>query len=504
MMGYTSLEFAFLVLAGLLISSLVRQQGRQWVLLAVSLVFMSMAGGQWTVVFWFISTVAGFLAARLLTACPASGGEQAGSGFHGVPGHLGKRWLLFAAVAFQLGLLAYFKYANLPHYILEAWGELTGRPYEFEEAERISLLGISFYTLMIIGYEIDVYRGETAAVRSLPAFSLFTGYFGHFVQGPIDTYQETGQSLACPGKVSFGDVQAGSLEILAGPFKKLVVSERLSVIVDTVYGDFASYKGWYLLFAAVAFSLQLYTDFSGCMDVVAGVSRLFGVRVAKNFRQPYFSESISEFWRRWHITLGAFLRKYVYIPLGGNRKGKVRKYFNIVAVFFLSGLWHGGRWTFIIGTGLLQCAYMIAGEILEPLFSWFYRLSKIRRDSVVMKSVRRVRTFLLVTIGFVLFRADSLTMAGGILTGMFGASCYPEYGEGVFCCGLGRADFGVLLVSLAILLFMSVWREKYGEKPVVAGEGRRTALCFASLFAVLLFGFYGRGYDTAAFIYSRF
>lgn len=503
MMGYISLGFAVLVLAGLLAGRIFGQRGRQWVLLAVSLAFMSMAGGQWTVLFWFISTAAGFLAAHLLMPCPASGGHGI-SAFSGVGQRLGRRRLLIAAVAFQLGLLAYFKYANLPFYTLEAWGELTGKAYEFEEVERISLMGISFYTLMVIGYDIDVYRGETGAVRSLPAFSLFTGYFGHFVQGPIDTYQETGKSLASPGKASFGDLQAGSLEILAGLFKKLVISERLAVVVDTVYGDYASYGGWYLSLAAVAFSLQLYTDFSGCMDVVAGVSKLFGVRVAKNFRQPFFSESISEFWRRWHITLGAFLRKYVYIPLGGNRKGRIRKYLNIVAVFFLSGLWHGGQWTFIIGTGLLQCAYMIAGELLEPLFSWFYRFTRIRVDSAVMKNVRRVRTFLLVTVGFVLFRADSLSMAGEIFTGMFRAGCYPEYGEGVFYCGLGRADFAVLLVSLAILFFMSAWRERHGEKAVVVGEGRRTALCFASLFAILLFGFYGKGYDTAAFIYSQF
>ncbi len=497
MMSYISFEFAVLVLAGLAVSSIV-PQGRPWLLLMMSLVFMVMSGGLWTVLFWFISTAAGFSAALLLAGRPE--GQEEGSFVKAS----GRKWLLVLAVAFQLGLLAYFKYGNLPFYTMEAWGELTGQPYEFEPVERIALIGISFYTLMMIGYDIDVYRKETDAVRSFPAFSLFAGYFGHFVQGPIDTYQDTGRSLVQPKKVSFEDLQAGSLEILTGLFKKLVISERLGIIVDTIYGDYASYGGWYLILAAVSFSLQLYTDFSGCMDVVTGVSRLFGVRLARNFRQPYFSESISEFWRRWHITLGAFFRKYVYIPLGGNRKGRLRKYWNTIVVFFLSGLWHGGKWTFIIGTGLLQCAYMIAGELGKPLFECFYRFTRIDPQSAVRRIIRKIRTFLLVTAGFVLFRADSLTMAGELFQGMLRPSQYSEYETGIFHSGLERADFGALLFSLMILFGISVWREKYGDKPIIAGEGKRTVLCFAVLFVILLFGFYGRGYDMSAFIYSQF
>lgn len=499
MMSYTSYEFILLMGAGLILFWSFPQRYRGWVLLAVSLTFMGLAGGYEAICVWLVSTAAGFAAALFLAKHPA---KCAGDTF----GRMRKKdkALLFAAVAFQLGLLAYFKYMNFPFYTLEALGEITGRPYEFEPVKVINILGISFYTLMIIGYDMDVYRGETAPVRSFSEFALFTGYFGHFVQGPIDTFRETGESLRKPSFVSFGDFQAGCLQILLGLFKKLMISERLAIMVDTIYGDYSSYGGWYLILAAVSFSLQLYTDFSGCMDIVSGVSRLFGIRLAENFRQPYFSETVAEFWRRWHVTLGAFLRKYVYIPLGGNRRGKLRKYVNIVIVFALSGLWHGGKWTFIIGTGLLQCGYMIGGELLRPFFDCFYRICHIHSQSAVMKGLRRIRTFVLVTIGFVLFRSDSLTMAWEILTGMLETNRYAEYGEGVFYSGLGTADFAVLLISLTALFLISLWRERYREQPVFTGEGKRTVLCFALVFLVILFGCYGSGYDISSFIYARF
>lgn len=505
-MSYTSYGFFALIVAGLIMSRMAGPAGKKWVLLVMSLIFMAAAGGYETMVFWFISTAAGFAAALLLAHASSDknifGGQEASVPLP-IEGKR-KRGILFVAVAFQLGLLAYFKYANLPAYTMEAFYELTGRVYEFEEKERMALAGISFYTLMVIGYDIDVYRGEILTVRSFPAFSLFTGYFGHLIQGPIDSWQEAGKNLEAPSPASFSDFQDGCLRILSGLFKKLVISERLAIMVDTIYGDYASYGGWYLMLASVAFTLQLYTDFCGCMDLVLGVSRLFGVRLAENFRQPFFSESVSEFWRRWHITLGAFLRKYVYIPLGGNKKGALRKYINTIVVFLLSGLWHGGKWTFIIGTGLLQCFYMIVGALSEPLAERCYRLLRIRRTAPVLRLLRKLRTFVLITIGFVLFRSESLTMAGEILKGMFRQGWYPEYAEGVFYSGLGTGDFVILLIGLALLFLVSLWREKKGEQKILRGEGLRTMACFAILLVVLVFGCYGKGYDISSFIYSRF
>ncbi len=513
MMGYMSYGFVLLIAAGLLVKKIVPSGWSRWVLLAMSLVFLAAAGGYQSFLFWGISTAAGYAAALLIekypSGCPdgtlSRNGDYPAGQERDKAGTLRKRRLvLILAVAFQLGLLAYFKYANLPFYTLEAIGEITGRVFEYEPKERLALFGISFYTLMVIGYDADVYRGEIRAVRHFPVFSLFTGYFGHLAQGPVDSYKETGESLAWPASPSFEDMQDGCLEILTGLFKKLILSERLALMADTVYGDYASYGGWYLMLAAAAFSLQLYTDFSGCMDLVFGVSRLFGVKIAENFRQPFFSESISEFWRRWHITLGAFLRKNVYIPLGGNRKGVFRKYVNVMAVFFLSGLWHGGKWTFIIGTGILQGAYMIGEETVRPLALSGCRAAGVDPGAPVLRWLRRIRTFVLVSAGFVLFRSDSLSMAGQVLIGMVQKSRYPEWESGVFYTGINVADFTVLAVGLVILFLMSLWREKHGDEKIIRGERLRTWSCFGILFLIMVFGWYGKGYDMGAFIYSQF
>ncbi len=487
MISYTSYGFFLLVSAGLILSGFVRPKRKKWILLAMSLIFLVLAGGALSIWIWMISTAAGFAAAFLLERDLA-----------------GRRLILALAAVFQLGLLAYFKYANLPFYTMEALCDITGRSYEFEPVRRPAVLGISFYTLMIIGYDLDVYRGERQAVRSAADFSLFTGYFGHLVQGPVDSYEVTGTSLAKPDSVSFEGFRDGCLEILTGLFKKLIISERLAIMVNTIYGEYTSYKGWYLALAAGAFSLQLYTDFSGCMDLMSGISRLFGVRLCRNFRQPFSAESVSEVWRRWHITLGGFLRKNIYIPLGGNRKGLLRKYVNVMAVFLISGLWHGGKWTFIIGTGILQGIYMIGEELFRPAAQRIGRAAGVKTDTPFFSWIRRLRTFILVSVGFVLFRADSLAMAGQVLGGIMQKGQHSEYGEGVFYSGLGTGDFAVLVIGLAVLFFLSVWRENHGEEKIIKGDGARTGTCFAVLFLILLFGWYGKGYDMGAFIYSRF
>lgn len=486
-MSYLSYGFFLLMAAGLILSGFARPEWKKWILLAMSLIFLGMTGEIVSIWIWMISTAAGFAAALLL--------ERA---------FTGRRLVMVLTAALQLGLLAYFKYADLPSYTIEAFCEITGRTYEFEPVSRASVLGISFYTLMIMGYDLEVYRGERQAVRSFTDFCLFTGYFGHLVQGPVDSYAVTGTSLAKPGSVSFEEFQDGCLEILTGLFKKLIISERLAVMVNTIYGEYTSYRGFYLALAAGAFSLQLYTDFSGCMDLASGISRLFGVRLLGNFRQPFFAESVSGFWRRWHITLGGFLRKNVYIPLGGNRKGRFRKYVNVMAVFFISGLWHGGKWTFIIGTGILQGIYMIGEELLGPVAVRACRAAGVKGDTALFSWLRRLRTFILVSAGFVLFRSDSLSMAWEVLGGMMQKGRHPEYGEGIFYSGIGAADFAVLAISLAVLFFLSLWRENHGEEKLIRGEEARTGICFVILFAVLVFGWYGKGYDMGAFIYSRF
>lgn len=499
-MSYISYNFIALVAAGLILYALLPKALRKYVLLLMSAVYIIMAQGALSILFLAAGTAVSFGGALYISAS-----EKA---------HM-RRAVFILVIAFHLAVLFYFKYNNFIGYTELAVSELTGGTFEFEPVERQAPLGISFYTMMLIAYTSDVYMKKYKAESSFAEFSLFAGYFGHIVQGPIDSYDETGKSISSGHDICLENIVNGSVRIAYGLFKKLVISERLAVIVNTVFGDYASFSWSYLVIAAVSFSLQLYTDFSGCIDIVTGVSRLFGIRLSENFRQPFFSQSIAEFWRRWHITLGAFFRKYIYIPLGGNRKGKVRKYLNTTAVFALSGLWHGGKWTFVIGTGLLHCAYMIAGELLRPLTDLFYKNTGISKDSHVMKGVRIVRTFILVTVEFVFFRSDSLTMAGGILSGIFSLSAgiaeegYPMAGGFLAAVGMSACDILILIISLAVLFSVSVLTErgafdKTGERALSLSISSKESIVFILLLAVIVFGFYGRGYDASAFIYASF
>lgn len=509
-MGYLTYSFLWLVAAGLLLCRVLPKICRRYILLTMSTVFVWQVGGALSLIFLGLQILVSFWGGRQLSRL----GEDIRR----------KRLLLCFLLLFHLLILCHFKYYDFWNYTLEALYMLCGRVYVFTPTERAAPLGISFYTLILIGYLIDVYQRKTAPERSLSVFSLFSGYFGHILQGPIDSYTETGRQFSGNFCITRQKILDGIQLILFGLLQKLVISERLAMIVDPVYADYAGSSAQMLVLAAAAFSLQLYTDFCGCIDIARGVSLLFGIQLSENFRRPFFAESIAEFWRRWHISLGAFFRKYVYIPLGGNRKGTVRKYWNMSAVFFLSGLWHGGNWTFVIGTGLLHCFYMIVGTLLSPAFEALYRVTGFRKDSLLFRWLRRLRTFILVSIGFILFRSDSLAMAGSILSGIVSGR-QAEAGAAGWAFEITPADVCVLFMGLGILFFHSLYKEwkdravclkeckEKAEADLNACEEknrtcqrdeRQITVCLILLAVVLIFGCYGRGYDASAFIYSKF
>lgn len=506
-MSYLSYGFFLLMAAGLILSGFARPEWKKWILLAMSLIFLGMTGEIVSIWIWMISTAAGFAAALLL--------ERA---------FTGRRLVMVLTAALQLGLLAYFKYADLPSYTIEAFCEITGRTYEFEPVSRASVLGISFYTLMIMGYDLEVYRGERQAVRSFTDFCLFTGYFGHLVQGPVDSYAVTGTSLAKPGSVSFEEFQDGCLEILTGLFKKLIISERLAVMVNTIYGEYTSYRGFYLALAAGAFSLQLYTDFSGCMDIVLGLSQSLGIALPENFQTPFFAKSVAEYWRRWHITLGVWMKDYVFYPLlrsklftnlnqslkkkFGKKRGKQYATFAAMFVLWLTvGIWHGGDWKFVIGSGLLHWFYIVMEELLAPPFARLNERLHLNGEGRFLGGVRILRTFFLVCIGDLFFRADSLGDAFAMLRESVRVWNPQILWDGsLLQLGLDGIETAVAVLSLLLLWAVSLRQRKESVRESVAKKPLpiRWVLWYALLFAVILLGYYGPGYSAAEFIYQGF
>ena len=273
-----------------------------------------------------------------------------------------RKAVLAVCVAVCIGSLGFYKYAGMvTQWLNGLWG-LFGQKDAFTAPGFAVPLGISYFAFMALGYAIDVYRGKPAE-HNIVHYALFVSFFPCIVTGPIERGEHVLPQLASPAPFEYGRFCGGMFRILWGLFKKLVVADNIGVIVAAVYGNVGqeAYTGPVFLLASVLFSYQLYCDFSACTDIAIGAGEMFGIRLMENFRRPLAAHSFTELWRRWHISLTNWFRDYLYIPLGGNRKGKFRQYLNQVVVFLTSGLWHGASLTYVVW-GLLNGIYMCIGK----------------------------------------------------------------------------------------------------------------------------------------------
>ena len=317
-----------------------------------------------------------------------------------------KRWLAVSLV-FNLGMLAYFKYANffIENWI-EAWGRL-GVDMHASTLQVVLPVGISFYTFQTLSYSIDVYRRQLQPTRDFVEFAAFVSFFPQLVAGPIERASALLPQIQRPRRFDYDQAVSGLRLILWGMFKKVVVADTCAIYVNDIFAHYTDYSGPTLMLGAVFFAFQIYGDFSGYSDIAIGTARLFGIQLMTNFRTPYFSRDIAEFWRRWHISLSTWFRDYLYIPLGGSRVGKAKAVRNTFIIFLVSGFWHGANWTFVAWGGihaLLFLPLLLRGNNrrhTEDLTGW----------PSLRALVGMAWTFAAVTLAWVFFRADSVTMA---------------------------------------------------------------------------------------------
>jgi alginate O-acetyltransferase complex protein AlgI len=346
-------------------------------------------------------------------------------------------WLLVSLVS-NLGVLAFVKYFNFFSQsfagLLGAFGIATNPVL----LQIILPLGISFYTFQALSYTIDVYRGKMKPVHDVVQYFCFISFFPHLVAGPINFAKDLLQQFEYDRHFDRAEAADGARQMLLGYFKKMVVADNLAPLVNTAYGDIAHATGWQLLWATYGFAFQIYCDFSGYTDIAIGSAKLFNLHLMRNFAYPYFSQSIPEFWRRWHISLSTWFREYVYISLGGNRVSKPRQALNIAVVFLLSGLWHGANWTFVVW-GALHGFFYLCFWLLLPRSneedipgSWFMRLLRI------------LFTFHLVCFAWIFFRAPSLSDAWMVITKISGAFVSPVS---------SAIQFEIVLLAAAVCLF---------------------------------------------------
>lgn len=483
-MSFTSLGFILFLALTAIISYSLRPRVRNALLLICSFVFYGLYGPE-HLPFLLFSVLLTYFAARII--------EKTGGG--------SRRLVLILALCLNLGMLFVFKYLG---FFVELTGRLaafTGASLETPELKLILPIGISFFVFQTTGYLMDVYRGDLPAERSIIDYGLFASFFPGLISGPI---QRAGQMLPQYKRKNpfrYDNIKAGSLQFLWGAFLKLVIADNLALLIGTVYAAPSDYSGFQLLTAAVCYSIQIYCDFAAYSDMAIGAARVMGFTLPENFNCPYFAVSLQDFWRRWHISLSTWFRDYLYFPLGGNRKGKWRGYLNILIVFLISGLWHGAALTFA-AWGLLHGLLQVIGKILKPLRDKVRTALHISEDNRILKVLRIIFTFAEVTVCWVFFRAGSISEALYVLGKIFTS---PFEGISLKYLGLSESELYVLLAAVLLLFAVDFFKKRLAlSERICRSYVPRVAVYVVLLCAVILFGYYGEGFDPMDFVYFKF
>lgn len=431
------------------------------------------------------------------------------------------RWFVLCLLI-NLGILAVVKYTNFfilnINGIMGAFGAQRALPF-------LSLavpLGISFYTFQSIGYLVDVYRGTVAAERNIFKYSLFVSFFPQLIQGPIGRYKELCKTLYSPHPFDSKTVAYGLQRVLWGYFKKMVIADRVLVAVSTMVRDADEYHGAYALVIMIFYTLQLYADFTGGIDITIGLAESMGIRMSENFIRPYFSKSLKEYWRRWHISMCSWFRDYLFYPVSvskpmqkltklskkhlGDKVGRrLPVYLSTAIVWFSTGIWHGASWNFIVW-GMCNCAILIISEELEPLYKKFHNRFSFG-DSFIYRLFQVMRTFALVCALNLFDCYSSVSETGRVFFSMLSASNWHILWNGALLeLGLERLDYIIIFAGVFLMLTVSLLQRRESVRDIIARRPYpvRFILWYGLFIVILLMGAYGIGYDASQFIYNQF
>lgn len=385
-------------------------------------------------------------------------------------------------------------------------------------------LGISFYTFQAVGYTIDIYRGKCKAQRNPLKLALWLSFFPQMIQGPICRYNETANQLYEGHRPEYRRIKFGVQLMIWGFFKKLVIADRIATITNTVFYNTNRHEGIVLFWGLLAYTIQLYCDFSGGIDIITGVAQCLGIDLPQNFRRPYFSRSVGEYWRRWHITLGAWFREYVFYPLSisktaaklGKRTSKIfgpqlgkmiPTYIALMIVWILNGIWHGTGKQFV-AYGLYQGTLIILGMQTAPLWSRVLEKLRVNTNCFSWRLWQMTRTTLLMIFGRLLYKASSLRSAVRVFKSILTVHNYWVITDGtLFTLGLDAWEMFVLFLAMLVLLTVSILQEKgYHLRETIERQNLvfRWALYITAVISIILLGVYGSVYDASAFIYAGF
>lgn len=526
-MSINSIEYILYILVGMIIYYMLSKKAKLIFLLLLSIAFYS---------FWSIPNTVLLIASSLITFffgihCAPDGSERKENvpdknaysdtdeikilpknrNFSSSPVHGSRKKILTAGILFLLCELFIYKYLNFTVLQVNSVLRFFTQGISINIRRMILPLGISFYVFQSIGYLVDVYRGKTKAERNVLRFLLFITFFPKIIQGPIERssgFLKQLEDIENRSSFNFHQIQNGMITILWGLFMKMVIADRIGIIVDNVFGRYFVYGTVELFFTSVCYTIQIYCDFAGYSAIAVGAGRLFGFDLIQNFDCPYFSGSLKEFWRRWHISLSQWFRDFVYIPLGGSRCTAFRKRLNIFLVMLVSGIWHGAGWTFI-AWGVIHGFYQVIEDIITPFIRKLNRKIHVPSESVSYKIGNIFITFNLVNLAWIFFRAESIRVALDYIRIMFtNYNPWAFFSGSLLKLGLDQTEMNVLLAAIVILIIVELVQYKCRSSLAQMLQGQ----CFWFRWEVLIllitftwvFGEYGPLFESSNFIYQGF
>jgi len=539
--SYTSLKFAMFVCITAAAYFLFPVQKKKWtVLLAASYVFYLMAGYRYAA-YILLTTLTTYLAGIWLDRISGKAKEvlaqnktqwdrEQKKAFKNRTGRK-KRLVAAGTLVLNFGILGILKYYNFLSGSLNDLLGVFGIPFSAPSLNLMLPLGISFYTFQSMGYVVDVCREKVKAERSLGKIALFVSFFPQIIQGPIGIYEDLAGQLFEPHKFDFTRFKYACELILWGAFKKLVIADRVVTVISVITDRFDAFNGTALTFGVLVYALQLYADFSGGVDISRGVAQIFGIDMAENFRRPYFARTISEYWRRWHISLGAWMRNYVFYPIAMSKlflnasklmkksplgKTKIGAHiakvlptsFASFIVFFLVGVWHGDNLKYV-AFGMWNGGIIMLSTLLEPAFEAFTARLKINTGAFCYRLFQMARTFVIVAIGYVFDIAPDLRLSLVAFKRFWTNQNFREGLQQIRELPMDGLDYLVVLMGSLVLLTASIIQERndgktircmLDEKPFLL----RFLVILMGIMIILVFGIYGPDFSAAEFVYMQF
>lgn len=500
-MQFNSLDFMlFFPIVLFLYFFIPRRLRMVWLLIASYYFYMS-----WNAEYAVLiggSTIITYVSALLLEKINADAGKHT---------HFKRVMLLVCCIVINLGILGVFKYGN---FAIDSLNILLKQFRISTVEKRFDLLlpvGISFYTFQALGYIIDVYRGEIKAERNILRYALFVSFFPQLVAGPIERTKNLLPQLNAVDKIKLWNskrITSGAIMMVWGYFMKMVIADRVAILVDTVFNNYRMYGSTELILAAIGFTIQIYCDFASYSIIAIGAAKIMGFDLMENFNTPYLAKNIRDFWDRWHISLSNWFKDYLYIPLGGSRKGTVRKQINILVVFLASGLWHGASWNYVIWGGI-HGIYHVVYDCTKKVREWINSKMKVNTNCFSYRLLQTIITFVSVVFAWIFFRSDSITNALRYIKRIIiRPTPWIMFNGEIYNLGLNRTEFNILVFAIVILILVDML--KYLRNKTLdaflfeQNVWFEWAVIIGLVAFIFVYGEYGPAFDAKQFIYFQF